>query len=662
MEKRITHPRQEADDIENETDRVQPWACFKWLAVRRDGRRTEWALDMAGKGEPVGIDKSKFGPALNLRSPSCSSSSSSFNQRSCRRGGGMADGSAPQEEDFTTLPIAERLAHKNWKARVSAYETLIKTFQTTASDSDPAFRPYLNDSDTLKKIITDSNAVAQEKGVECVINLVKFAGENAARTREVVLPALVDKCFGSSRAGTKNHAIELAVQYIEVENGGTGVVENILPGLAAKQPKTVAGCVTALKEIVRLYGITVTPPAPILKALPKIFAHTDKNVRAEGTTLTHVLYQYIGPGIETWLADLKPVQVKELKEAFESMEKEGKGKGSLKPERLTRAAAREAEANEAAGVEEPDAAPEEEAPLDPRMFADEVNIVPKLPANFQAALGSSKWKERKEALDELLNLLNATPRIKEAPELSDVVKSLATCIHKDANINCVTIAANCMEGLAKGMMASFGRYREAIVPPMLERMKERKASVTDAIGAALDAVFTTTVLADILPDILPALGNKNPQVKEGTMKFLTRCLATSATPIPPAQVKPVSEALSSLLEDSFEGARNEAANCLGTLMKMVGERPLNALMDGLADVRKAKVKEAYEKATVKSKAGGAPKPPPPAAKEPPKKRAPAPKKAEAPPAEEVLAQEEKKPSKKPPARLLVRALLSAKCI
>jgi cytoskeleton-associated protein 5 len=55
-------------------------------------------------------------------------------------------------------------------------------------------------------------------------------------------------------------------------------------------------------------------------------------------------------------------------------------------------------------------------------------------------------------------------------------------------------------------------------------------------------------------------------------------------------------------------------------MRMVGERPLNALMEGLADVRKAKVKEAYEKATVKCKAtaGGLPKAAP-ASKEPGKK-------------------------------------------
>lgn len=79
----------------------------------------------------------------------------------------------------------------------------------------------------------------------------------------------------------------------------------------------------------------------MLKALPKIFAHTDKTVRAEGTALAQALYQCIGPAIEPFLADLKPVQVKELKESFEKMDSEGKGKGTFKAERLTRAQVRE---------------------------------------------------------------------------------------------------------------------------------------------------------------------------------------------------------------------------------------------------------------------------------------------------------------------------------
>lgn len=116
-----------------------------------------------------------------------------------------------------------------------------------------------------------------------------------------------------------------------------------------------------------------------------------------------------------------------------------------------------------------------------------------MPGNFYGNFKSTKWKERKEALDELQTLLKATPRIKDSPELGELAKSLASCIHKDVNINCVTVAASCLEELAKGLTNALARYRESLVPPMLERLKERKPSITDAIGNALDAVFQTVI-------------------------------------------------------------------------------------------------------------------------------------------------------------------------
>jgi cytoskeleton-associated protein 5 len=181
-------------------------------------------------------------------------------------------------------------------------------------------------------------------------------------------------------------------------------------------------------------------------------------------------------------------------------------------------------------------------------------------------------------------------------------------------------------------------------------------------------------LTSVLENVEPALKNKNPQAKEGTLKFLGRCLATSKNPIPQNQIKPLAENLAILLEDGFEGARNEAATCFGTLMKMVGERPLNATMENIADVRKAKVKEAFEKATVKCKSGSTPASrasAPAAKKSAPTKVSipesgaddiPLPKKKEPAKKIDTLVSEDepsKKPLGKPPAQLLVRALAIA---
>lgn len=132
-----------------------------------------------------------------------------------------------------------------------------------------------------------------------------------------------------------------------------------------------------------------------------------------------------------------------------------------------------------------------ESAFDPRTMAEEVDIISKLPADLYKKLSSSKWKERKEALDDLLTLLKGSLRIKDGPEIGELARALATRINGDANVMCVTVAANCLESLADGLMVAFSRHREAVVPPILERLKERKVNVTDAIGLALDAVFKT---------------------------------------------------------------------------------------------------------------------------------------------------------------------------
>jgi cytoskeleton-associated protein 5 len=92
-------------------------------------------------------------------------------------------------------------------------------------------------------------------------------------------------------------------------------------------------------------------------------------------------------------------------------------------------------------------------------------------------------------------------------------------------------------------------------------------------------------------------------------------------------------------------------------MKMVGERPLNAVVEGVAEVRKGKIKEAYEKATVKAKAGAAPLPrtaAPPSAAPPSKKKPTVQKPSSSVNDEEpTVAPPPLKKVTKPPARLTV---------
>ena len=131
--------------------------------------------------------------------------------------------------------------------------------------------------------------------------------------------------------------------------------------------------------------------------------------------------------------------------------------------------------------------------------------------------------------------------------------------------------------------------------------------------------------------------HKNPQVKEQVYRFLLRSLQTTRTPPSlKTDIKPLSDCLVQGMEDSFEPVRNAAAEALGTMVKMMGERPMTATMERLDDIKKAKVTAFAQTATVRCSGTSVPAAAPPARKAAPAAAAPriaatAPKPAALPP-------------------------------
>ena len=121
----------------------------------------------------------------------------------------------------------------------------------------------------------------------------------------------------------------------------------------------------------------------------------------------------------------------------------------------------------------------------------------------------------------------------------------------------------------------------------------------------LDLIKTQVPLSDIVDDVLGTVKSKNPQVREGTLKFLFRSLQTTTDAPGKDQVKPMAESLVSVLADSVEPVRTSAAECLGIMMKIMGERAFNPYIEHVGELQMAKVKDAFAKAEIKYRAGGA---------------------------------------------------------
>ncbi|KAI1476524.1 ARM repeat-containing protein [Daldinia eschscholtzii] len=521
----------------------------------------------------------------------------------------MAEG----EPDYSSLPLTERWVHKVWKVRKQAYEEAAKQFEITPDEYDPAFRPFNQDPSLWKGAVADSNVAAQSDGIAAFCAFLKFGGkECCVRSRGHVVTPIVEKGLVSTRPATKAASVEALLLLVELDAAGP-IIEDILPAISAKQPKVIAAALAALTTIYHNYGCKIADPKPALKILPKAFGHADKNVRAEATNLAVEFYRWLRDAMKPMFwGDLKPTQQSDLEAQFEKI----KAEPAPKQERLLRtqqeALARAPPPGAEDEVEDEDGA-EEPAEVDAFDLAEPQDVLSKVPANFHDNLGSSKWKDRKEALEALFAVINV-PRIKDG-DFNEINRGLAKCM-KDANIAVVTQAAQCIEVLAKGLRKGYGKYRSIVMTPIMERLKEKKQTVADALGAALDQVFLATSLSECLEEILSFLSHKNPQVKEGSMKFLVRCLRTTRDPPTKQEVASIVEAAKKLLAESSEGLRSGGAEVLGTIMKIIGERAMNPHLEGLDDIRKTKIKEYFEKAEVKAK--DKPKPAPaPAARGPP---------------------------------------------
>lgn len=244
---------------------------------------------------------------------------------------------------------------------------------------------------------------------------------------------------------------------------------------------------------------------------------------------------------------------------------------------------------------------------------------------------------------------------------SDLINALSKRI-SELNINVVIGAAQALQKLGQGLPSEkFAPFKNTISKPLFERLKERKPAVTDTLGGALDSMFNATGFSDFVDDVSTYSKHKNPQIKQGTLLFVVRCLKNTKVPPTTSEQKEIGSICVGAMEDSFEPVRAASAESLGTLMKIIGERAMNPILEGLDNPRKSKINEFYEKAEVKVKAGAFKPKVAPNQKSfaPPAKPAPAPaptKKSE--PIKTTLSQDNeesiapKPASRAPPARLL----------
>jgi cytoskeleton-associated protein 5 len=222
-----------------------------------------------------------------------------------------------EDTEYKKLPVDERCVHKLWKARVDGYEEAAKMFRAIDDEKSPEWSKFLG---LIKKFVVDSNALAQEKGLEAALVFVENCG-HAGKTVGEVISGIVTKCLGAPKAKTKDLGIQIALMYIEIERHEQ-VIEELIKGFDQKNPKIVATCVSTVLLALREFGAKVVGVKPLVKKIPALLTDRDKTVRDESKQLTVEIFRWIGPVFKTQIQSLPQVVLTELEAEFDKVKNE----------------------------------------------------------------------------------------------------------------------------------------------------------------------------------------------------------------------------------------------------------------------------------------------------------------------------------------------------
>ncbi|WZZ39863.1 hypothetical protein YC2023_036122 [Brassica napus] len=479
-------------------------------------------------------------------------------------------------KDAKKLPWEDRLAHKNWKVRNEANVDLASVCDSITDPKDPRLREF---GHLFRKTVADSNAPVQEKALDALIAFLKAADSDASRYGKEVCDAIAAKCL-TGRPKTVQKAQEAFLLWVELE-AVDAFLDTLEKAIKNKVAKAVVPAVDVMFQALSDFGSKIIPPKRILKMLPELFDHQDQNVRASAKGVTLELCRWIGKDpkkeLEAELANVS-VGAKPARKIRSEQDKEP-----------------EAEASSDVVGDRPSEEPVADAPqeIDEYDLMDPVDILTPLEkSGFWDGVKATKWSERKEAVAELTKLASTK---KIAPgDFSEICRTLKKLI-TDVNLAVAVEAIQAIGNLARGLRTHFSASSRFMLPVLLEKLKEKKPTVAEALTQTLQAMYKAGCLnlVDIIEgkNVKTAVKNKVPLVRSLTLNWLTFCLETSNKALILKAHKEYVPLCMECLNDGTPDVRDAAFSALAAIAKSVGMRPLEKSLEKLDDVRRKKLSE-----------------------------------------------------------------------
>ena len=397
-----------------------------------------------------------------------------------------------QEEQDLSVPLSEKIINKNWKIRKSALEEISYKVSNLSS-----FDPNL--FNIFSQILTDSH----QGNLEEAVNILKsYLEKNFPVPKEnqnelnMIIKLLIEKCYSSSKQALKDKSKDMIISFVEYLNNTDILVDNIITLMQSKNQKMSQSAVSIITILLSLFGSNAFNYKKISSSMTTLSDKCSPLIKQNIVEFFIELYKWIKKLLKPLIEKkVKDIIKNDIEKGIEQINEQfgiayfpqpTKFLGK-KPKNMESGNGKK-DINEDNGgdIEMSD---DTEIDIFTKKFGFDEKFVERM------LKPECKWKEKKEAFDNLTELINPEKfkrKIKNTNRLNfiDMVKRLL----KEPNQNVRHSIIRCMGNMSVVLGNNFASEAKELFPRIIENFSINKLTITN------DLIKTLINFSNIIDD------------------------------------------------------------------------------------------------------------------------------------------------------------------
>ena len=408
-----------------------------------------------------------------------------------------------EAESDIKLPLSEKIKNKNWKVRKNALDELSEKINELTSFDPNLFK-------ILSQILNEQHQGNLEEAVN-ILN--SFLEKNIQISKEcqpelnTIIKLLIEKCYSSSKQSLKDKSKDMIISFIEYLTSTEILVDNLITIMQSRNQKMSQGGVSISTIILTLFGDKVINYKKLSSALTALSDKCSPLIKQNIVEFFVELYKWIKKQVYPLIdKKVKDTIKKDIEKGIEQIEKQFGPAFFPDPTKfIGNKMKSEKNSNKNIVEENGDIVMNDQTEIDifTKKFGFDDKFVEKM------LKPECKWKEKKDAFDQLTELLNPEKlkrKVKNTNRLNfmDMVKQLL----KQPNQSVKHSIIRSMGNLCLALGNNFTVEAKELFPRIIENLSINKISIINDIISTL-INFSKVIDNNWISEALVKYGSKS---------------------------------------------------------------------------------------------------------------------------------------------------------